>query len=119
MLKAFSSAQSLLQVLNNILDFSKLDSNNVKLEKIPFTLDTIVSNVEDLFSINAQQKGLALNCVVHADRHLTLLGDPIQLNQVINNCIGNAIKFTDKGEVSLTIEVIFQKEQVPTAWPLV
>ena len=108
--KAFSSAQSLLQVLNNILDFSKLDSNNVKLEKIPFTLDTIVSNVEDLFSINAQQKGLALNCVVHADRHLTLLGDPIQLNQIINNCIGNAIKFTDKGEVSLTIEVIFQKE---------
>ena len=108
--KAFSSAQSLLQVLNNILDFSKLDSDNVKLEKIPFTLDTIVSNVEDLFSINAQQKGLALNCVVHADRHLTLLGDPIQLNQIINNCIGNAIKFTDKGEVSLTIEVIFQKE---------
>ena len=108
--KAFSSAQSLLQVLNNILDFSKLDSNNVKLEKIPFTLDTIVSNVEDLFSINAQQKGLVLNCVVHADRHMTLLGAPIQLNQIINNCIGNAIKFTDKGEVSLTIEVIFQKE---------
>ena len=108
--KAFSSAQSLLQVLNNILDFSKLDSNNVKLEKIPFTLDTIVSNVQDLFSINAQQKGLVLNCVVHADRHMTLLGAPIQLNQIINNCIGNAIKFTDKGEVSLTIEVIFQKE---------
>ena len=108
--KAFSSAQSLLQVLNNILDFSKLDSDNVKLEKIPFTLDTIVSNVQDLFSINAQQKGLALNCVVHADRHMTLLGAPIQLNQIINNCIGNAIKFTDDGEVSLTIEVIFQKE---------
>ncbi|MEI8642148.1 histidine kinase dimerization/phospho-acceptor domain-containing protein [Pseudoalteromonas sp. Hal099] len=58
--KAFSSAQNLLQILNNVLDFSKLESDKVKLESIPFTLHTVVSNVKNLFSVNAKQKGCAL-----------------------------------------------------------
>ena len=65
--KAFSSAQNLLQILNNILDFSKLESEKVQLEQIPFTLYTIVSNVQNLFSTNAKQKGLGLNFILHVD----------------------------------------------------
>lgn len=106
--KAFSSAKNLLHILNNILDFSKLESEKVQLEHIPFTLHTIVSNVQSLFSINAEQKGLRLNINLHVDAGLELIGDPMHLSQIINNCVGNAIKFTDHGEVLLTIETVSQ-----------
>ncbi|KAA1151677.1 response regulator [Pseudoalteromonas sp. FUC4] len=109
--KAFSSAQNLLQILNNILDFSKLESDKVQLEQIPFTLHTIVSNVQNLFSTNAKQKGLGLNFILHVDAGLELIGDPMHLNQIINNCVGNAIKFTEHGEVSLIIEATSQHEK--------
>ncbi|MEJ2911456.1 ATP-binding protein [Pseudoalteromonas sp. C12FD-1] len=109
--KAFSSAQNLLQILNNVLDFSKLESDKVKLESIPFTLHTVVSNVKNLFSVNAKQKGLHLNFVLHVDAGLELLGDPLYLSQIINNCVGNAIKFTERGEVTITIEAITQDKQ--------
>ncbi|CAM2821569.1 hypothetical protein PAT01_35800 [Pseudoalteromonas atlantica] len=109
--KAFSSAQNLLQILNNVLDFSKLESDKVKLESIPFTLHTVVSNVKNLFSVNAKQKGLRLNFVLHVDAGLELMGDPLHLSQVINNCVGNAIKFTERGEVTVTIEATTQDEQ--------
>ena len=108
--KAFSSAQNLLQILNNILDFSKLESEKVQLEQIPFTLHTIVSNVQNLFSTNAKQKGLLLNFTLHVDGGLELIGDPMHLSQIINNCVGNAIKFTEHGEISLTIEATSQHE---------
>lgn len=109
--KAFSSAQNLLQILNNVLDFSKLESDKVKLESIPFTLHTVVSNVKNLFSVNAKQKGLRLNFVLHVDARLELMGDPLHLSQIINNCVGNAIKFTERGEVTVTIEATTQNEQ--------
>ncbi|MEL0604587.1 ATP-binding protein [Pseudoalteromonas undina] len=109
--KAFSSAQNLLQILNNVLDFSKLESDKVKLESIPFTLHTVVSNVKNLFSVNAKQKGLRLNFVLHVDAGLELMGDPLHLSQIINNCVGNAIKFTERGEVTVTIEATTQNEQ--------
>ncbi|WMS90557.1 response regulator [Pseudoalteromonas sp. HL-AS1] len=109
--KAFSSAQNLLQILNNILDFSKLESEKVQLEQIPFTLHTIVSNVQNLFSTNAKQKGLLLNFTLHVDAGLELIGDPMHLSQIINNCVGNAIKFTEHGEISLIIEATSQHEK--------
>ncbi|TMO81667.1 hybrid sensor histidine kinase/response regulator [Pseudoalteromonas sp. S3776] len=109
--KASSSAQNLLQILNNVLDFSKLESDKVKLESIPFTLHTVVSNVKNLFSVNAKQKGLRLNFVLHVDAGLELMGDPLHLSQIINNCVGNAIKFTERGEVTVTIEATTQNEQ--------
>ncbi|WP_338365608.1 ATP-binding protein [uncultured Pseudoalteromonas sp.] len=110
--KAFSSAQNLLQILNNVLDFSKLESDKVKLESIPFTLHTVVSNAKNLFSINAKQKGLRLNFVLHVDAALELIGDPLHLSQIINNCVGNAIKFTERGEITVTIEATTQEEQL-------
>ncbi|MDC9527254.1 ATP-binding protein [Pseudoalteromonas sp. Angola-30] len=109
--KAFSSAQNLLQILNNVLDFSKLESDKVKLESIPFTLHTVVSNVKNLFSVNAKQKGLRLNFVLHVDAGLELLGDPLYLSQIINNCVGNALKFTERGEITLSIEATTQDKQ--------
>lgn len=109
--KAFSSAQNLLQILNNVLDFSKLESEKVKLESIPFTLHTVVSNVKNLFSVNAKQKGLRLNFVLHVDAGLELIGDPLHLSQIINNCVGNAIKFTEHGEITLSIEATTQDQQ--------
>ena len=110
--KAFSSAHNLLHILNNILDFSKLDSEEVKIESIPFTLDSIVNNTANLFQDTANQKGLALEFNLHADPHLELIGDPFYLNQIINNCVGNAIKFTDHGKIQLIIETISQQKNI-------
>ncbi|MBH0056173.1 response regulator [Pseudoalteromonas sp. SWXJZ94C] len=109
--KAFSSAYNLLHILNNILDFSKLESEKVQLETIPFTLHTIISNAQNLFSTSAKQKGLALNFTLHVDTSLELIGDPLHLSQIINNCIGNAIKFTEHGEVSLIVEASSQHKK--------
>ena len=109
--KALSSAQNLLKILNGILDFSKLESEKVIIEQIPFTLDTITSSVENLFSANAKQKGLALKFKLMTDPQLEVIGDPTHLSQIINNCVGNALKFTDEGEVTLTITATHQKDK--------
>ncbi|MEL0640261.1 response regulator [Pseudoalteromonas aliena] len=108
--KAYSSAHNLLHILNNILDFSKLESEKIKIEKIPFTLDLIVKNTANLFKDSANKKGLNLEFNLHADPNLELIGDPFHLNQIINNCIGNAIKFTNYGKIQLIIETISQQK---------
>lgn len=108
--KAFSSAYNLLHLLNNILDFAKLESEKIKVEEIRFTLDSVVTNTSNLFKDAANQKGLELEFNIHTDVNLQLIGDPLHLNQVINNCVGNAIKFTEFGYVKLTIETISQQQ---------
>ena len=110
--KAYSSAHNLLHILNNILDFSKLESKKIKIEEIPFTLDSIVKNTGNLFKDTANQKGLALEFNLHADPHLELIGDPFHLNQIINNCVGNAIKFTEHGKIQLIVETISQQKNI-------
>ncbi|MBQ4798606.1 response regulator [Pseudoalteromonas sp. MMG006] len=110
--KAYSSAHNLLHILNNILDFSKLESDKIKVEKIPFTLDSIIKNTTNLFKDSANQKGLNLEFNLHADPNLELIGDPFHLNQIINNCIGNAIKFTKYGKIQLIIETIAQQKNI-------
>jgi len=110
--KAYSSAHNLLHILNNILDFSKLESEKIKVENIPFYLDSIIKNTENLFKDSANQKGLNLEFNLHADPNLELIGDPFHLNQIINNCIGNAIKFTQYGKVELIIETIAQQKNI-------
>ncbi|MDO6548232.1 hybrid sensor histidine kinase/response regulator [Pseudoalteromonas carrageenovora] len=110
--KAYSSAHNLLHILNNILDFSKLESEKIKVEKIPFTLDSVIKNTANLFKDSANQKGLNLEFNLHADPNLELIGDPFHLNQIINNCIGNAIKFTKFGKIQLVIETIAQRKNI-------
>jgi len=98
-----SSTQSLLRVLNDILDYSKVEAEKLILEKIPFRLTEIINEVIAVFNPVARQKRLAITTYMGAEVPEILLGDPFRLGQVLSNLIGNAIKFTQQGKVDITI----------------
>ena len=98
------SASALLSLINDILDFSKIEARKLTLERIPFPLrDTVEGGLKAL-AVRAQQKGLELACRIGAHTPDRLLGDPGRLAQVITNLVGNAIKFTDRGEVVVHVD---------------
>ena len=99
------SAGSLLQVLDDILDWSKIDAQKIVLEIIAFDLRDTVEGITDLFAARAQHKGLELTCYIAPDVPTALLGDPVRLRQVLINLLGNAVKFTEAGGVSLWIHL--------------
>ena len=94
-----SSGESLLTIINDILDFSKIEAGKLELEYIDFELQTMVEDVVDLLAEQAQSKGLELVSLVQPTVPSRLQGDPARLRQILTNLVGNAIKFTDKGEV--------------------
>jgi PAS domain S-box-containing protein len=100
---AANSAESLLTIINDILDFSKLEAGKVELEQIEFNLPDLVEEVCTLLSSRAHSKGLELNCFLPANLPQQWLGDPTRIRQVLTNLIGNAIKFTEQGEVSVKV----------------
>ena len=97
------SADALLTLLNDILDFSKIEAGKLDLELIPFNLGDALGNALRTLIVRANAKGLELLCDVSADTPSDLIGDPGRLRQVIVNLVGNAIKFTDHGEVLVTV----------------
>ncbi|HYL98185.1 MAG TPA: response regulator, partial [Blastocatellia bacterium] len=99
-----TSAESLLTVINDILDFSKIEAGRLDLEPVAFDLRDSVEEVMKAFSVRAHAKGLELILDVHQDVPGYVLADPVRLRQVIINLVGNAIKFTDKGEVATVVE---------------
>lgn len=94
---------ALLVLINDILDFSKVEAGELKLESVPFDLRELLRMSIDLFMKRAQEKGLALQYTIDADVPPTLIGDPHRLRQILVNLIGNAVKFTEKGEVSMHV----------------
>jgi two-component system, sensor histidine kinase and response regulator len=100
---ARGSADSLLGLINDVLDFSKIDAGKLTLEKIDIELRPLAEEVATLFSQQAGAKGVEVTCVVHNDVPAVLGGDPTRLRQVIANLMGNAVKFTHRGEVILVI----------------
>src|SRR5690606_35475470 len=94
-----SSAHSLLTIINEILDFSKIESGRLELENTDFSLRESVSGTLKTLALRAHHKGLELLFDVPANVPDGLVGDPIRLRQVIVNLVGNAIKFTEKGEI--------------------
>ncbi len=102
--KTLYSANSLLRIINDILDFSKIEAGKLEMEHIPFNLHDICSELQSLFMPNVNKKGL--ECVLNEGEFATqtILGDPLRLKQVLYNLTGNAIKFTEKGSVTLNIE---------------
>jgi len=99
------SSQSLLTVMNEVLDFSKIESGKLELEIIDFDLTSAVGEVIDLFAKQAEDKGIELINFIRYDVPEKLQGDPGRLRQIISNLVGNALKFTAKGEVVVRITV--------------
>jgi len=103
-----TSGDSLLSVVNDILDFSKIEARKLDLEDLKFDLRVTVEDTTDIVSHRAHMKGLEMNCLIHPDVPSLLIGDPGRLRQILTNLTGNAIKFTEKGEV--VINVILDKD---------
>ena len=96
---AARSAEALLEVIDDILDFSKVEAGRLELERTPLDLCSVVEDVAQLMAAAADAKGVDLACQVDADVPAVLLGDPGRLRQILLNLVGNAVKFTDAGEV--------------------
>jgi PAS domain S-box-containing protein len=109
--KVNQSAQDLLGIINDILDFSKIEAGMLDIEKTDFNLKTVLNQFSNLLSLRANEKGLELLVDVAPNVPSGLIGDPMRLGQILVNLGGNAVKFTETGEVVLGIELINQKDE--------
>ncbi len=100
---AFSSAKQLLSIVDDILDFSKLDANKLELENVGLNLKDIVDSVTRLMTKSAEGKGLKFNAVIDPNVRVAGRGDPTRLRQVLTNLVSNSIKFTDRGGISVQV----------------
>lgn len=100
-----SSGESLLVLINDILDYSKIEAGKINLENSPFQLRLLIEDCIELFSKQAADKQLEINYFIEADVPLTLNGDATRIRQIINNLVGNAIKFTNQGEVFIDVSL--------------
>jgi len=94
-----SAGEALLDIINDILDFSKIEAGKLRLELLDFDLRAVVEEVPELLGAKAREKGLALSTLVDDDLPRAVRGDPGRLRQVLTNLVGNAIKFSDSGEI--------------------
>jgi two-component system sensor histidine kinase/response regulator len=99
-----SSAHALLAIINDILDFSKIEAGRMDIEPLPFDLGVAVHEAVDLFAATAQEKGLALRVALAPDVPRRVVADPGRLRQVLVNLLGNAVKFTERGSVLVSVE---------------
>lgn len=98
------SANNLLAIINDVLDFSKLEAGKLLLESIPFPLRSSLDEVVTLLAHSAHDKGLELTLNIKNDVPDNVIGDPLRLQQVITNLVGNAIKFTENGNIDVLVE---------------
>ena len=99
-----SSAGALLEIINDILDFSKIEARKLELERVPFSVKEIVKTTVKEFSVQARNKQLSLQCEFSADLPDTAIGDPGRLRQILMNLVGNALKFTNQGEIMVRVQ---------------
>ena len=107
---AASSAEALLSIINSILDFSKIEAGKLELDSVDFNLRVLVEEVCALLASQAFAKGLEMNCFIEPRLPSELRGDPTRLRQILTNLIGNAIKFTERGEVSVEVACMAESD---------
>ncbi|WP_006788726.1 PAS domain S-box protein [Thiorhodospira sibirica] len=105
-----NSAESLLSLINDILDFSKIEAGKLDLEALDFNLQYLLEDFAAALAGRAYEKGLELFCVLAPDTPLYLRGDPGRVRQILNNLVGNAIKFTHQGEVGIHVSLVEHRE---------
>ena len=108
--KAIQTSNSLLNIINDILDYSKIEIGKLDILKEPFYLNQLLENISNIFGYKIYEKGLEFSFTVDPKINNSLIGDSLRLTQILNNFIGNAIKFTQKGNVHVDINLIRKNE---------
>ena len=103
--KVHDSAKSLLGILNDILDFSKIDAGKLQMDRVQFELESVIGNLATITAVRAEEKQLELILEIALDVPPHLIGDPMRLGQILINLTGNAIKFTEAGEIQMQIDL--------------
>lgn len=99
------SAENLLALINDILDYNKIEAGKISFERVDFNLREFINNIKHAFNYQAAEKDIQLEFYVERDVPNLLIGDPVRLNQILTNLLGNAIKFTDKGSVVVKVQL--------------
>jgi PAS domain S-box-containing protein len=97
------NGQQLMKIIDEILDISKVEANRLEIEMLPIDLETLAHDLHSLFTLRTQEKGLSFSIRIDGEIPKTIMTDSVRLRQILNNIIGNAIKFTKRGGVSLTV----------------
>lgn len=106
-----TSSDNLLVIINDILDFSKIEAGRMNFEKVPFSIHEITHHTMELFKAKADEKKISINVNIDSSIPSSLCGDPTRLSQILNNLVGNAIKFTEHGEVSMNLSLRSKRDK--------
>lgn len=99
------SAQSLMELINDLLDIAKIENDHLQLEQTPFNLAEMMAEIVSIMSVKANEKKIQLVADYNGDPELSVIGDPLRLRQVILNLVSNAVKFTERGQVRVALEI--------------
>jgi signal transduction histidine kinase len=109
--KVHRSGESLLGVINDILDFSKIEAGKLSMEAIDFRLEDVFDHLANLIGLKTEENGLELMFDMPAEYPSALIGDPLRLGQILINLGNNAVKFTEQGEIVISVEVLEEEEK--------
>ena len=109
--KSKQSSYALLHVINDILDYSKIEAGKLEIVHSDFNLNELIENINSLFSYTIEQKGLNFDCNIDKQIPIYLIGDNLRIIQILNNLVGNAIKFTPQGSVTLEIKLLSKEQE--------
>lgn len=105
------SGDALMSVINDILDYAKIEAGKLELEELPFRLDLIIAETLELFLPRSKPVGLELTCLLDPDLPLSLVGDGLKLRQILINLVGNAVKFTSEGSIKVSARLLAEHGQ--------
>lgn len=112
LLKSQTSSKALLGIINDILDYSKMEVGKLKIERREFSLESVVENLHSLFSYQVESKGVKFLFKVDSEIPEVLFGDNLRVTQILNNLIGNSIKFTERGFISISVKELWRRESL-------